>query len=191
MALPGNPRGKATRCISPGSETGRRRAISVVAALPVPLSDHADRATPGRRRRPGRPEPKEATAAPVADGAKTQRHPASGTPAPQWATWEGRNSGTPQQRQLPSSASPTLNCDVFALLCVSRSLRSLRWHPAALRCPCLSCALAVRPTAARHPRETSTPRLRAPPPLRRSSSAPGPRARAATPPRDRRTCPGG
>jgi len=33
MALPGNPRGRAIRCICSGDEAGRRRAIGVVAAL--------------------------------------------------------------------------------------------------------------------------------------------------------------
>ena len=42
MALPGNPRGRAFRCASPGDQAGRRRAIGVVAVLS---------ATPARPRR--------------------------------------------------------------------------------------------------------------------------------------------
>ena len=55
--MPGNPRGGTIRCICPGSEGGRRRASSVVADLPrIHRSDHAARATLGRRGRPRRPE---------------------------------------------------------------------------------------------------------------------------------------
>jgi len=58
--MPGNPRGEAIRCICSRSEGGRRRTSSVVADLPrIHRSDHAARATLGRRRRPRRPELRE------------------------------------------------------------------------------------------------------------------------------------
>ena len=59
MALPGNPRGRTPRCTSPSFKGGRRRASSVVAALP--LFHHATallvrRWDAGPPRRPRRPE---------------------------------------------------------------------------------------------------------------------------------------
>ena len=66
--IPGNPRGRAFRCGCPGSKGGRRRPISVVAALPRrPPRDHADRATLGRRRRTRRPGLREDTIDSLAD----------------------------------------------------------------------------------------------------------------------------
>ncbi|TFG37366.1 MAG: aminotransferase class III-fold pyridoxal phosphate-dependent enzyme, partial [Candidatus Aminicenantes bacterium] len=53
--IPGSP-GRRDESTSPGNETGRRRAIGVVAALSIHHpSDHADGATLGRHRRPRRP----------------------------------------------------------------------------------------------------------------------------------------
>jgi len=74
MPMPGNPRGRAIRCICSGSEGGRRRASSVVADLPA---SHArprcscDAGIPGRRsasrcpRRPGLTESEAANSTPL------------------------------------------------------------------------------------------------------------------------------
>jgi hypothetical protein len=98
MPMPGNPRGTTSRCISSGGETGRRRVISVVVVLPVLLSDHADadRATLDRRRRPGRPEPKEA-ACPSAANTRWCRNATASCGRDARTTMghpEGRSSGT-------------------------------------------------------------------------------------------------
>jgi len=51
----GHSTGRAIRCISSGSDGGRRRTSSVVTTFPASSNDHAARATLGRRRRPRRP----------------------------------------------------------------------------------------------------------------------------------------
>jgi len=64
MALPGNPRGQAFRCTSPGNEAGRRRTIGVVATVhssTVRPRRWCDAGPPGATRRTRRPVHREAT----------------------------------------------------------------------------------------------------------------------------------